>query len=37
MTATDKFFIVESKERVIGVEELGMEDNLDTVRGVVEE
>ena len=37
MTTTDKLFIVEAENRVVRVEELWVEDDLDPVRGSVKE
>lgn len=37
MTTSNKLFIVQSKQGVVGVQELGMEHNLDAIRRVVKE
>lgn len=37
MTASHKVVVVERQDRVVGVEELGVEDNLDPVLGPVEQ
>ena len=37
VATTDKLLVVEAKDRVVGVQELGVEDDLDAVRSAVEE
>lgn len=37
MTTPDKLLVVETQDRVVGVEELGMEDHLDSVGRPVEQ
>jgi hypothetical protein len=37
VAATDKLFVIETKDRVVRVEEIGMEYNLDAIVVVVEE
>lgn len=37
MTTSDKLLVIQTQDRVVGVKELGVEDNLDPVRGSVEQ
>ena len=37
MTATDKFFVIETKDGIVRVQEIRMEHNLDAIVVVVEE
>ena len=37
MAPTDKLVVVQQQDRVVGVEELGVEDDLDAVLGLVEQ
>jgi hypothetical protein len=37
VTSSDEFFVVETENRVVRVQELGVEDDLDSIRVSVEE
>lgn len=37
MTSTHKFFVIQRQNRVITVQKVGVEDNLDTIMGIVEQ
>lgn len=37
MATSDEFFVVKPKDGVVGIEEIGVEDDLDAVLVVVEE
>lgn len=37
MATPDKLLVVQAKDRVVGIEELGMKDDLDAVRAAVEQ
>lgn len=37
MTSSNELFVIETENRVVRVQELGMEDNLDSIRISVEE
>lgn len=37
MASPDELLVVEAEDRVVGVEELGVEDDLDPVRRTIEE
>ena len=37
MTATDKLLVTETQQGIVVIEELWVEDNLDSVLGIVEQ
>ena len=37
MTTSNKLLVIETQDRVVGVQEFGVEDNLDSVRRLVEQ
>jgi hypothetical protein len=37
VAASDEFLVIETENRIIGIEEIGMENDLDTIRLAVEQ